>query len=599
MINRIEKKLENKLIPCAVIAVLALIVYSNSFTAPYHLDDYGSIVNNYSIRNPLDLLEIWKFYSNRFVLYFTLSINYAIHGNDVIGYHITNLAIHIFSGIIFFFIMYYILGLEHFSRKVSGKYRNVISVISALIFVCHPMQVNAVTYMVQRTASLAGAFYLLAVLFYIKFRIQDKTKHYALMMFFTVLAMFTKENTITIPFMLLAIELLFFLKDGKTHWWKRIVFLLVIFLTIPIIPGTNLLLKGYSQSDPDVTFKASTSMDRFQYFYTQMNVIILYIKLLFIPDRQNFDYSNDFPMSHTIWENHSYLSLIILAIIFLFGVLNIRKNKLIALGIIWFFISISVESSFISIKDVYFEHRLYVAVAGFIMCLAGIMFIEVKKDRIPFLIKRPLLYFLTASILMIALYSGLTLKRNYVYSDGIRLWTDVVEKAPESDRAHSILGGDYLESYENDNLKNKEHLNVAEKELKKAVELNRNNDTAHCNLAKVYLLQDRYDLCIEEANKTNAITPSTYAYNNMGLAYKKQGKTDKALQAFMEGYKLDKKCTFLLENIGDMYYEAHDLKNAEFYYREYQKNSTYKSDKIQKKLDEINNSHVSDTAASK
>jgi hypothetical protein len=124
---------------------------------------------------------------------------------------------------------------------------------------------------------------------------------------------------------------------------------------VPIIPGTNLLLSGYSQSDPSVSFKASTSMDRMHYFYTELNVVIQYIKLMFIPDKQNFDYSNDFPMSTTIWENYSYVSFIILALIGLFSLYTMKRNRLVSFGILWFFIGLAVESSFISIKDVYFN----------------------------------------------------------------------------------------------------------------------------------------------------------------------------------------------------------------------------------------------------
>lgn len=588
MIGKIEIQLNKKWLPYSLIALLGLIVYSNSFTIPFILDDFGSIVNNYSIRDPLNLTAIWNFYSNRFVIYVTFAINYFIHNNGVEGYHITNLAIHIFNGILFFIILQYILGLKYFEDKVPGRYRNIISLVSAMIFISHPLQVNAVSYIVQRTASLAGTFYLLAILFFIKYRLTDKIRHYVLIMLFTVLAMFTKENAITIPFMLAILEFMFFLGDEKTLWKKRLVFLFIIFLTVPIIPGTNLFLKGYSQSDPDVSFKASTSMDRFQYFYTEMNVMLTYIKLLFIPDRQNFDYSNNFPFSHTIWENQAYISFIILFVIGSAGLFNARRNKLVSLGILWFFITLSVESTFISIKDVYFEHRLYLPVAGFIICLVGIIFNESWRFKGLYTIKKPMLYFLVASAVIITMNSALTLKRNYVYSDGVRLWSDVVEKAPKSDRAHGVLGGNYLDKYSLKDPKTRIYLYDAEKELKEAIKLNYNNDTAHCNLSKVYLLMKQYDKCIDEARRTNAIGQSTYAYYNMGMAYKEQGKTTEALENFKEGYNLDNKCSFILDALASAYYDLKDYKKARFFYEEYLKNSKFNTKWVQGRIDEIN-----------
>lgn len=587
MITRVEEKLSKKLVPILLIAIAGLLAYCNSFTAPFLLDDFGSIVNNYAIRNPLDPLAIWKFYSNRFILYYTLSINFYFHDYGVVGYHVTNLLLHMFNGYLVYRIFYSILSLKHFEGKLPNRYKGIISTLSAIIFVVHPMQVNAVTYIVQRTASLAAAFYFLAILYYIKYRTENKKRHFLLTILFIILAMFTKENTITIPFMLILIEFMFFLGDGKTSWKKRILLIGLLLLTVPVIPSTNLFLKGYSQSDPNVSFKASTSMDRFQYFYTELNVIILYIKLLFIPDKQNFDYSNDFPFSHTIMENYSYVSFAILLIIGLIALYNLRKNKLLSLGIFWFFMGLAVESSFISIKDVYFEHRLYFPVAGFIMCLVGIIFTESRKRNQFYVIKKPLLFFVVLSLFLIPFYTGLTLKRNYVYGDAIRLWSDTAQKAPKSDRAHSVLATAYMDKYENGGCKDQEYFDLAEKEYKKAIELYNWNGNAHCNLAKLYLLGKQYDDCIAEANQAIRIDPSVYGYHNLGAAYKAKGKSHDAIDAFLAGYKIDKKCTFILKDLGDIYYDTGDLKNAKKYYSEFTKNSSYTDKDVKKRLDEL------------
>jgi hypothetical protein len=74
-----EQLLRKKWLILSIIAAAGIIAYVNSFSAPFHLDDFGSIANNYSIRDPLNFAEMWKFYSGRVVLYFTFSINYFIH----------------------------------------------------------------------------------------------------------------------------------------------------------------------------------------------------------------------------------------------------------------------------------------------------------------------------------------------------------------------------------------------------------------------------------------------------------------------------------------------------------------------------------------
>ncbi len=590
-IEKAEHLLRNKKAALIIISAISLLAYANSFNVPFILDDFGSIANNYSIRNPFDIFSMWKFYSNRIVVYFSFALGYAVHNTYFFGYHIMNLLIHISNGLLVFLLIRNLLGVDYFKKKSISRYKNIVSLICAVVFVCHPIQVNAVTYIVQRTASLASTFYFLSALYFLKFRMSGRWRYFALTMVFTITAMFTKENTITIPFLLLLIEIFFFIRDKKTRWWKRLVFILAISLTIMIIPGTNLVLKGHSQSDPGVKFKASTSMDRMQYFYTQQNVLTTYIKLLFIPDKQNFDYSNDFPFSKSIWENHSYLSALILLLIILSGLLAIKNNRLISFGIFWFFIAISVESSFISIKDVYFEHRLYMPLPGFVMALAGIAFISfTRKKRKRFLLKEPLLYFIITACFMTVFYASLTIKRNYVYSNGVRLWSDTVKMAPDSDRAHSCLASGYMDTYESDKSRYPDHIGLAEQEFKKAIELNYRNSTAHCNLSRLYLLCGKYEKCIDEANITLSMSRSKYAYHNLGSAHLNMKNYKEAEQAFLGGYGVDNRCSFILKDLGNIYFETGDYDKSIKYYQEFLENSSGSENKaVEEKISKINN----------
>ncbi len=667
MIDRLEKKLGRKALVLLVIAVVGLIAYANSFTAPFVLDDYGSIVNNKSIRDLSDIKAMWDFYSSRFIVYITFSINWTIHNKltvtalaarilcgivsgiaaflvlytvlslrkirkalklwqrlfislaaavitgflpiypddftaklagqitnmlrdgELVGFHATNLIIHVFNAWLVYLIIRNILSLEHFSGKLPGRYKHLVSTVSALVFVCHPMQVNAVTYIVQRIASLASMFYLLSVLFFILYRIRNRIAYFLLTLVFTVLAMYSKENTITIPFMLTTIEFLFFLKDGKTRWWKRALFLAVLLSTVVIIPGTELFLGGYSQSDPGGQFKASTDMSRLVYFYTQMNVIMLYIRLLFIPDRQCFDYSNDFPKSYSILDNYSWVCFIVLLAIGLIALYNRKKNKLFCFGVLWFFIALSVESSFISIKDVYFEHRLYLPMAGFIMAIAGLIFAQWNLEgEARNVFAKPITLFIAVSIVMIPYYTVMTLKRNYVYSDEVRLWSDVVEKAPYSDRGYSSLAAAYMDLYEIGGCEDEELFKKAEESFKLAIKVAPYNETAHSNYAKLLYLGGRYEECIKEANIAISIDPSKYSYYHLGNGYRALGNYEKALEAYRKGYNLDKECSFIILALADLYYETDQYYQAYTFYSMYDRlfDSKYARNRMKKLKEE-------------
>jgi tetratricopeptide (TPR) repeat protein len=599
---RFNRKLRNDYYAWGIVAIVACIAYFNSFGVPFHLDDFSSISNNYAIHRLFNFPELWNFYANRIVLYINLSINYAIHGTAVEGYHAVNLFIHLVNGILFYTILKKLLSLPFFNAKDLSRYRNAVSLAAAVLFVCHPIQVNAVTYIVQRTASLAAAFYMSAILFYLNYRIYNRWHYLLSTVIFTIMAMFTKENTVTIPFMLLFTEFMFFRDGKKASRFKIIGVFLLLFATVPIIPVTNVLLKGHSQSDPSLSFKASTSMDRFQYFYTQLNVILHYIRLLFVPIGQNFDYSNDYPVSITIWDNYSYVSLAALLLIILLAINAIKRNRLVSFGIAWFFTGLAVESSFISIKDVYFEHRVYLPCAGFIIFLAGMTTcVEKSRDRCMAADNRPVrarnsrkscllnpaMLFVSLSAVLFPFYAGLTLYRNYIYSDSIRLWSDTAAKAPASDRAHNSLATAYLNAFD-EKEENAEYLDLAETEYKKAILLNNRNSTARTNLSRVYLLKEQYQECIDEAKRALKLTDSEYAQFNLGSALKKLGRTEEALDAFLKGYACNKRSSFILKALGDTYYETGDYISAVKYYEEYLEHVRVpRNDETRKRLEDI------------
>src|SRR3989338_7712319 len=184
----IEKVFEGKrfhLIAGSLIAILTLIVYSNTFHVSFHFDDTPQIVENYQIRNLDNMLDILK--DQRGLAMATFAINYAIGGLNVMGYHIVNLAIHIMNGMMVYFLVFItlrgILGADF--KSVDRAKR--IAIYTALLFAVHPIQTQAVTYIVQRMEILASMFMLIGILFFIKGAETEKTAKRAL--FYGVVAL--------------------------------------------------------------------------------------------------------------------------------------------------------------------------------------------------------------------------------------------------------------------------------------------------------------------------------------------------------------------------------------------------------------------------
>jgi Flp pilus assembly protein TadD len=163
---------------------------------------------------------------------------------------------------------------------------------------------------------------------------------------------------------------------------------------------------------------------------------------LIFPVRQNFDY--DYPVSRHFLTPEVLLPLLLL--LGLFGsalALWWRSaaqrggnpwGRLISFGIIWFFVTISVESSIIPIDDLLLEHRVYLPSCGFFLAIFGLLGLMESKNI--YLSTR----FVWVGLLLVVTVLGVaTVNRNRVWSDNVTFWQDVVHKSPNKPRGYDHL----------------------------------------------------------------------------------------------------------------------------------------------------------------
>ena len=143
-----------------LIICLGAIVYSNSLHCSFHFDDSYFIVDNFSIRNIYDLLSIWKYYPCRFFTFFSIAFNYHLHQLNVVGYHLFNLAVHLISATLVWWLVLLTLSTPAMKDNKITEHANLIALLAGLIFVSHPVQTESITYLWQRAASLTTLFYL-------------------------------------------------------------------------------------------------------------------------------------------------------------------------------------------------------------------------------------------------------------------------------------------------------------------------------------------------------------------------------------------------------------------------------------------------------
>jgi tetratricopeptide (TPR) repeat protein len=262
-----------------------------------------------------------------------------------------------------------------------------------------------------------------------------------------------------------------------------------------------------------------------------------------VPIGQNLDY--DYPAAQSLLQLSTLASLALLIAILL-GALHLRKsNPLLCFAILWFFLALSVESSFLPLYNVIAEHRLYLPMAGYSMVLVGGLYsISGEKH------KNALIAFLCVYI---GLLGFMTYKRNSIWQQG-RIWEDVVQKSPGNARAHNNLGNWY---------KSQNRIEDAIREYKLAIETDPTYFGAYNNLGIIYHHQNRMEEAIRCYARVLTLDPNNpEAHNNLGIAYAKLGLLDQAIKIFRKGLESAPEDANLHSNLGLAYLKKGEFREA-------------------------------------
>ena len=571
-----------------LIPILALIIYHNIYQCPFVFDDRIGIEENTTIRTLSNYSSPGGLLRPRAIVGFTFALNYKLGKLNVFGYHLVNVLIHIINGFIVYFLAQTIFTqLSNTSAQRFGELNSpkskvqspqpaisqstinnqqstifLMSLTAALIFIAHPIQTQAVTYTVQRCASMAAMFYLASVFFYLKARIlaqsskleaQSSGGHplsafslqssafFTLCIICGMLAFLSKQNTASLPGVILLAEYLVI--DRTWEGWKRkipwfcLAFafwgLFVLYVIGFFSGGTGGGIEaGGVLEDVSRLTQETENVSRWSYLCTQFNVLVIYIRLLFLPIGQNLDYM--YPFKTGFFDGYTPLAFAFLIGIIGIGIWNIKKRPVISFGIFWFFITLSVESSLIPIRDALFEHRLYLPMFGFAIIVSYLVFHYLSN-------KRSLALVLSLSIIVSL---GLaTYLRNITWQNDTNLWSDVVSKSFHSFRGHNNLG--YALDKQGRTEKAVEH-------YLQALRIYPDFAEAHYNLAIHLDKQGRTEEAIEHHLQALRTKPDfAKAHNNLAVALERQGRTEKAIEHCLQALRIDPDFAEAHSNLGN------------------------------------------------
>ncbi|PIE67571.1 MAG: hypothetical protein CSA23_03040 [Deltaproteobacteria bacterium] len=507
-----------------LIVLIAWAVYANTLSASWHMDDTPNIVNNRPLH--IDNLlpsTLWQtFFAKpghpgtfyRPIPCLTFALNWFAGRDQVSGYHAVNTGIHAATALAIYWVVLSLFDTPVMVRRRSGFISpRRVAFLCAVLWAVHPIQTQAVTYIVQRMAQLAALFYAGAMICYLKGRLAKACKqrwlNFAGCAACGLLGLMSKENAAILPISLVLMEICFFTTGRLGIQSKRVAAASVGAVFIVYFVGVNLFLHGdYLFFVKGYATRPYTPLQR---LLTEARIIWFYLAQLIYPLPGMFSIEHDIVVSTSLWTPWTTLPAVLgMAAVLSTGLAIIRKYPLIAFGILFFLLNHVIESSIIGLELI-FEHRNYLPTMFLFLPLSA-AFERWLGSRRP----KHDIHTVLGGILMVTTVVCLmssTLLRNQAWKDGQTLWLDALTKAPKSARALNTLG-----------IRLAWAPGTTPVQMDKAIELFKRSLTGHKartlmdadifgNIANVYSKKGDFDSAVTYLNKAVAVDPNNIKIN--------------------------------------------------------------------------------------
>jgi tetratricopeptide (TPR) repeat protein len=373
----------------------------------------------------------------------------------------------------------------------------------ALVWALHPLQTESVTFVIQRTESLAGLFYLLTLYCFVRGVTEPakRLRWQTAAVVCCLAGMATKEVVATAPIVVWIFDRTFVTGGFRAAWRERRGFHIALGSTWALLAA---LMVSSVQRGGTVGFGLGVSS--WEYLLTQCRALTLYLRLSVWPDPLVVDYGTAVDRRFEA-VMPQFILLLTLGVAVAGAA---RRHPAVGFAAVWFLAILAPSSSFVPLTtQTIAEHRMYLP----LVAIVGMVVIGLYR----WIGGRGLL-----AIPVLALGLGLaTAQRNNDYANSIRLWSDTVEHRPKNPRAHYNLANA---------LASANRASDAVRHYETALQLNPTYGAAHFNLAGTLLQIGRETEAIEHYQAALRLEPgSADIHANLASAMIRAGRMPEAV----------------------------------------------------------------------
>ena len=452
-------------------------------------------------------------------------------------------------------------------RRVFNNYSAFIPFFIMLLFELHPIHTEVVASVKSRDELLALLFTAVSMLYSFKYIDSDKIVSLVLSAVFFFLALLSKESSIT--FVAILPLTVYFFRDVKMAK--------IVKATAPyvIMAGIYMLMRAaFIESDGEkvrIMVNNNALMAATNYgdkLATALFIQFKYLILLVFPHPLSYDYSfNQIPII-SFSNPKALLSVLVILALLGYALINLKRKDVFTYSILFYFAGAAITANIlVDIGATMAERFMYTASLGYCIALVFLVVKLLKSDKVN------LSYATAPRVFMVliavsVLYAVKTVARNEVWKNNLDLYKSGMETAPDSWRAHYLLGVEYVR------LLNAEKEPNAKKELMmNAVEhLNASNAillTSDAWLMKGYAFEfgGRDDSAVASYRTTLLYDSlSRQAANNMGSILLRHNALPEAIQVLGKLVARDTTFNDAICNLAAAYGNSGNFKESEKYY---------------------------------
>jgi tetratricopeptide (TPR) repeat protein len=416
----------------ALLTVLVLAVYGNNLHAAFVLDDVPWILNNENIRS---LWPIWKplINTSRPVVQWSLAVNYALGGLNPVGYHVTNNLLHTLTALVLLGVVRRTLRTHRLAATFGGA-ADGLGFAVALLWALHPLDTESVTYVIQRSESMAGLFSILTLYCVIRSATGARTISWnCLAAISCLLAVGSKPVAAVIPFAVLAYDRVFLSETWSELWRRR--WRLYIGLAVTWVLLAAFLSAGQRDWVGSAgVVSGNRAVAWTDYARLQPGVILRYLSLSLWPN--GLCLLSSWPLQPSglrFLVQSGAIAVLLAATLWLLC----RRNAAGFLGA-WFFLTLAPTSSVIPLLHPTFEHRMYLPLMAVVAAVVVMAYRVLVKWRVSGGASHRLGF---GAVIVAGLgLAATTVQRNADYRTEVSIWQDTARKSPTNPDAQYGLG---------------------------------------------------------------------------------------------------------------------------------------------------------------